>query len=122
MLLVLIRVHASGVFSPTLLDIAVPVGFAVLAWLMKGVNISGAITGGAVAFIFYAFAGWRLFVLLLVVFAITLAATKIGTAHKKTVEIRTSYVRSGSQVMANLFVPTAFLFLTDIVVTPYVAL
>ncbi|MCU1307366.1 MAG: putative rane protein [Acidobacteriaceae bacterium] len=122
MLLVLIRVHASGVFSPTLLDIAVPVGFAVFAWLLKGVDISGALTGGTVAFIFYAFAGWRLFVILLVVFVITLAATKIGTAHKRAVQIRTSYGRSGSQVMANLFVPTVFLLLPDIVVLPHVAL
>ncbi|MCU1310269.1 MAG: putative rane protein [Candidatus Angelobacter sp.] len=122
MLLVLIRVHAAPVFSPTLLDIAVPVGFALLAWLLKGVDISGALTGGAVAFIFYAFAAWRLFAVLLVVFVITLAATKIGTAHKRTVEIRASYGRSGSQVMANLFVPAVFLLLADIVITPYVAL
>jgi uncharacterized protein (TIGR00297 family) len=122
MLLVFMRLHAPRGHRPTLLEVAVPVSFAVVAWLMKGVNLSGALTGAAVAFIFYGFAGWRLFLLLFTVFAITLVATKIGTGHKKTVEIRTSCGRSGSQVMANLFVPTVSLLVADIVVLPYVAL
>jgi uncharacterized protein (TIGR00297 family) len=122
MLLVFVWEPISGGYRPTLLNIAVPVGFAVFAWLLKGVDVSGALTGGTVAFIFYGIAGERLFALLLVVFVITLAATKIGTAQKKTVEIRASYGRSGSQVMANLFVPTLFLLLADIVVTPNVAM
>jgi uncharacterized protein (TIGR00297 family) len=109
-------------YRPSLLSIAVPVAFAVIAWLLKGVNVTGAVAGAAVAFIFYGNGGWRLFLLLLIVFAITFIATKIATTKKKTVEIRKGFGRSGSQVMANLFVPTVFLLLADIVVVPYVAL
>jgi uncharacterized protein (TIGR00297 family) len=122
MLVVLFVALRGPGYSPSVLSIAVPVPFAVIAWLLKGVDFSGALTGAAVAFIFVAFGGWRMFLLLLVVFAITLVTTKVGTAKKKTAEIRASYGRSGSQVMANLFVPTLFLLLVGKVVGPYFAL
>ncbi|MFL6463475.1 MAG: DUF92 domain-containing protein, partial [Bryobacteraceae bacterium] len=109
-------------YRPSLLSIAVPVAFAAIAWLLQGVNLTGAIAGAAVAFIFYSNGGWQLFILLLIVFAITFVATKIGTAKKKTIEIRKGFGRSGSQVMANLFVAAAFLSIADVVIARYIAM
>src|SRR5689334_18049376 len=108
-------------YRPSLLSVAVPVAFAVIAWLLQGVNLTGAIVGAAVAFIFYSNGGWQLFLLLLIVFAITFIATKIGSAKKKTVEIRKGFGRSGSQVMANLFIAAAFLAISGVFVGAYVA-
>jgi uncharacterized protein (TIGR00297 family) len=76
--------------------------FAVAARIARGVNWSGALAGWAVAFVLAA-SGWRLFVVLLVVFAVTLAATRTGKRRK--LELRTAEApagRSAAQVMANL--------------------
>jgi uncharacterized protein (TIGR00297 family) len=117
LLIFFIRISPS---ETTLLNILVPAAFAIFAYLLKGVNISGSIAGAIVAFVFYAAGGWRLFVVLLSVFAITLIATKLGHAHKQTVD-RTGG-RSASQVMANLFVPTAVLLLSGKFIFSSVAL
>ena len=76
--------------------------FAVVAWLAHGVNGSGALAGSAIAFILAA-QDLRMFWLLLVVFALTFAATRAGKSRKR--ELRTAEAsdgRSAAQVMANL--------------------
>ncbi len=76
--------------------------FAVAARVSQGVDWSGALAGWAVAFVLAA-SGLRLFVILLLVFALTLAATRTGKRRKQ--ELRTAEApsgRSASQVMANL--------------------
>jgi uncharacterized protein (TIGR00297 family) len=76
--------------------------FAIAAHIARGVNWSGALAGWAVAFVLAA-SGWRLFVILLLVFAVTLAATRTGTRRKQ--ELRTAESptgRTAAQVMANL--------------------
>lgn len=93
-------------FPPTggrfLTALAITAGFAVLAWFAGGVNLSGALAGSAVAFIM-AVRDLRMFLALLVVFAVTLAATRVGYARKE--QLRTAEPaggRSAAQAMANL--------------------
>jgi uncharacterized protein (TIGR00297 family) len=76
--------------------------FAIAAHIARGVNWSGALAGWAVAFVLAA-SGLRLFVILLLVFAVTLAATLTGKRRKQ--ELRTAESptgRTAAQVMANL--------------------
>jgi uncharacterized protein (TIGR00297 family) len=82
--------------------LAITAGFAVLAWFAGGVNFSGALAGSAVAFIM-AVRDLRMFLALLVVFAVTLAATRVGNARKQ--QLRTAEPaggRTAAQAMANL--------------------
>ena len=82
--------------------LAITAGFAVLAWFAGGVNFSGALAGSAVAFIM-AVRDLRMFLALLVVFAVTLVATRIGYARKQ--QLRTAEPaggRTAAQAMANL--------------------
>ncbi|HEY2392119.1 MAG TPA: DUF92 domain-containing protein [Candidatus Angelobacter sp.] len=81
---------------------AITAGFALLAWLAGGVSLSGALAGSAVAFIM-AVRDLRMFLALIVVFAITLAATRVGYARKQ--QLRTAEPaggRTAAQAMANL--------------------
>jgi uncharacterized protein (TIGR00297 family) len=76
--------------------------FAVAAHLTRGVDWSGALAGWAVAFVL-AVTGLRLFGILLLVFAVTLAATRTGKRRK--LELRKAELptgRTAAQVMANL--------------------
>ena len=82
--------------------LAITAGFALLAWFAGGVNLSGALAGSAVAFIM-AIRDLRMFLALLVVFAVTLAATRVGHARKQ--QLRTAEPaggRTAAQAMANL--------------------
>lgn len=82
--------------------VAITAGFALLAWFAGGVNVSGAFAGSAVGFIM-AVRDLRLFVALLVVFAVTLLATRIGYARKQ--QLRAAEPpggRTAAQAMANL--------------------
>lgn len=82
--------------------LAITAVFALLAWFAGGVNISGALAGSAVAFIM-AIRDLRMFLALLVVFAVTLVATRIGYHRKQ--QLRTaepSGGRTAAQAMANL--------------------
>jgi len=82
--------------------IAITAGFASLAWFAGGVNLSGALAGSAVAFIM-AIRDLRMFLALLVVFAVTLAATRIGYARKQQLRIaEPAGGRTAAQAMANL--------------------
>ena len=82
--------------------LAITAGFAVLAWFAGGVNFNGAIAGSAVAFIM-AVRDLRMFLALLIVFAVTLLATRVGYARKQ--QLRTAEPaggRTAAQAMANL--------------------
>jgi uncharacterized protein (TIGR00297 family) len=82
--------------------LAITAGFALLAWLAGGVSLSGAMAGSAVAFIM-AIRDLRMFLALIVVFALTLAATRVGYARKQ--QLRTAEPaggRTAAQAMANL--------------------
>jgi uncharacterized protein (TIGR00297 family) len=85
-----------------LIALAITAVFALLAWLAGGVNVSGTLAGSAVAFIM-AVRDLRMFFALLVVFAVTLVATRIGYARKQ--QLRAAEPpggRTAAQAMANL--------------------
>jgi uncharacterized protein (TIGR00297 family) len=119
LVLLAVFVRISPGSETSLLKIGVPAAFAIFAFLLRGVNLSGALAGAVVAFIFYGIGGGRLFMVLLTVFAITLIATQAGSRQKQKLAERTGG-RSASQVMANLFVPT-FLLMADRLFVPAVA-
>ncbi len=82
--------------------LAITAIFALLAWFAGGVNLSGALAGSAVAFIM-AVRDLRMFLALLIVFAVTLVATRVGYARKQ--QLRTAEPaggRTAAQAMANL--------------------
>ncbi len=82
--------------------LAITAAFALMAWLAGGVSLSGALAGSAVAFIM-AIRDLRMFLALIVVFALTLAATRVGYARKQ--QLRTAEPaggRTAAQAMANL--------------------
>ena len=82
--------------------LAITAGFALLAWFAGGVNLSGALAGSAVAFIM-AVRDLRMFLALLVVFAVTLAATRVGYARKQQLRAaEPAGGRTAAQAMANL--------------------
>jgi uncharacterized protein (TIGR00297 family) len=97
--------HSSGPAAQKrrlLLAFGITVAFALAAWLARGVNASGALAGSAIAFVMAAH-DLRLFWVLLLVFAVTLAATRAGKSRKQ--ELKTEEAprgRSAAQVMANL--------------------
>ena len=81
---------------------ATTVAFAIGARMLRGVSTSGALAGAAVAFIFViARHDLLLFWVLLVVFLVTLAATRAGKSRKQEIKVAEGG-RSASQVMANL--------------------
>lgn len=86
--------------------------FAVTAWLLRGVDMLGAIAGGAIAFVFYAKGGWRIFVILVCVYVITLAATKFSASRNPSL-ITAPRGRTAVQVLANLLVPACLLLVTS---------
>ncbi len=81
---------------------AITLAFALLGWLSRGVNASGALAGAAVAFVLAA-RDLRMFWILLLVFTITFLATRIGGPRKRQLRVSEAPEgRSASQVMANL--------------------
>jgi uncharacterized protein (TIGR00297 family) len=83
-------------------SIAITLAFAIMGRLAHGVSTSGAIAGAAVAFLM-AMRDLRMFWILLLVFAVTLAATRLRGSRKKQLRVAESENgRSASQVMANL--------------------
>jgi uncharacterized protein (TIGR00297 family) len=77
--------------------------FAVLAWALRGVSISGAIAGGVVSFLIFVLVGRAAFVGLVLLFFLTWAATRFGYQRKQrlgTAEKKSG--RTASQVIANL--------------------
>ncbi|MBI2681608.1 MAG: DUF92 domain-containing protein [Acidobacteriales bacterium] len=99
-----------GPFYSIPVSAGVAIAFAVLAFLLRGVDLGGTCAGSVVAFIFLATGGLRLFGLLLVAFVITLGATWAGRMQRsgqRTAESTTG--RSALQVAANLLVATIIL-------------
>jgi uncharacterized protein (TIGR00297 family) len=89
--------------------LVVTVLFAVAGWASGGVTLSGAAAGLAVAFALYYCAGANGFVVLVVVFALTWVATRIGYARKQQLGIaeRRRGRRNAGQVLANIGVSGA---------------
>jgi uncharacterized protein (TIGR00297 family) len=88
--------------------LAVTAAFAIAARLLRGVSTSGALAGGLAALALYIGGGPGAFVVLLVVFSLTWASTRIGYAHKQrlgTAEKREG--RNSGQVLANIGVAAA---------------
>jgi len=82
--------------------LVITAGFAVLAWFAGGVSLSGAVAGSAVAFIM-AVRDLRMFLALLIVFSVTLVATRVGYARKQQLRAaEPSGGRTAAQAMANL--------------------
>lgn len=97
--------HANGPAAQKrrmLLALVITTAFAVVAWLARGVDAGGALAGSSIAFVL-ASRDLRIFAILLVVFAVTLSATRAGKSRKQ--ELHTaedSRGRTAAQVMANL--------------------
>ena len=99
--------------------VGITIAFAVVGRLARGVNTSGALAGGAVAFIL-ASRDLKLFWVLLAVFLVTLAATRLGRARKEGLRVAEAEIgRSASQVMSNLSIAAAVLVPTAL---PFAAL
>ena len=93
--------------SPKLLAIAVVVtaAFAVLARVLRGVNRTGAVAGGFACFLLFAAAGPAAFAALVVLFAITWAATRLGYQRKLALGVaERKEGRTAWQILANLAV------------------
>lgn len=87
-------------------------GFAVAAWLLRGVSASGAAAGALITAALYVSGGWRAFAALALVFVLTSAATKIGRQRKLQLGVaERSSGRTGSQVLANLSLAAMFALL-----------
>lgn len=85
--------------------IAVPLtlAFALAAWRLGAVSQSGAVAGGVIALVVWLAGGSASFAVLLVVFLLTLGATRFGYERKRrlgTAERRGG--RTAAQVVANL--------------------
>ncbi len=100
----------SAFFPPDLLTpAAVTALFAVLARLLRAVNTAGALAGAAVTFLIYATAGLGGFMVLLTVFIVTWACTRLGAARKQQLQLtRDARGRNAAQVLANAGVGAAF--------------
>jgi uncharacterized protein (TIGR00297 family) len=89
--------------------LGITIAFALVGRLARGVDTSGALAGGVIALILAA-EDLRLFWILLAVFLITLAATKLGGSRKKQLRVaEADRGRSAAQVMSNLYVGTLML-------------
>lgn len=101
----------------------VTTAFALGGWALRGVSASGAVAGWIVAFVVYAAGGWRMFLVLLGVFILTLAATYAGRRRKARLGIaETRGGRTAAQVGANLMVVAGALAVFPEGVTAAVAL
>jgi uncharacterized protein (TIGR00297 family) len=104
--LALLFMWLHGLGAPSLRDcflaLGITVAFALAGWLSHGVTASGALAGASVAVVMAA-TDLRLLGVLVVVFTVTFAATRLGSPRKE--QLRVAEPRSGrsaSQVMANL--------------------
>src|SRR5206468_3720421 len=89
-------------FIRVIIALAVTSAFAVVGRFARGVSWSGAAAGLAIAFIM-AVREPRIFGILLLIFVMTLAATRLGGVRKLQLKVRESEQgRNASQIMANL--------------------
>ena len=81
----------------------VTLGFALLARVLRGVTLSGAIAGGVACFLLFGGAGPPAFALLAALFAMTWASTRLGYRQKLALGLAERREgRNGWQVFANL--------------------
>ena len=83
--------------------LAVTVGFAILARLLRAVDISGAVAGVVITWLLFISAGPGAFAAVAAVFGLAFLTTRLGYRHKQflgTAERRGG--RTASQVLANL--------------------
>lgn len=98
--------------------LVVTLSFAVFAKLSGGVTYSGAAAGFLVTSLLFLSCGSVMFIAVLLVFVLTLAATRFGRIRKRSLAIaERSGGRDGAQVLANVGVSATFAALSAI--TPY---
>jgi len=101
----------SGVVDPNLqlgMAAAVTIFFAILGYISRGVTFSGALAGAVVSFALYGGAGPGAFTVLVIVFAITWLATRLGYRRKLILGTAEKEAgRTALQVLANLAVAGA---------------
>lgn len=91
----------------------ITVAFGVVAWLVRGVTISGALAGTLTAFLIYSALGWGGFITLLSVFAVTLICTRAGYQRKLRLGLAEERRgRNAGQVFANVLAAAAFAVLS----------
>jgi len=87
---------------------AVTLLFAILGYISRGVTLSGAVAGALVSFALYGGAGSGAFAVLVLVFAITWLATRLGYRRKQSLGTAEKEAgRTALQVLANLAVAGA---------------
>lgn len=102
--LALISPHADVDAWP-LLTRAIPIGLlinvpvAILIWRLKGLSLSGALTGALLGTVIYAGTGWRGWLILIVAFGAAWATSRAGLARKRVLGIDES--RSGRRGAAS---------------------
>jgi uncharacterized protein (TIGR00297 family) len=85
---------------------AVTLGFAILAYVLRGVNRSGAVAGGMACFALFAGAGPTAFATLGALFAMTWVSTQVGYRRKAALGLAERRDgRNAAQILANLGVP-----------------
>lgn len=93
------------------ITLATTLGFALAGRVARGVSTSGALAGAIIAFIL-AIRDLKMFFVLLIVFCVTLAATRAGSSRKQQLQLAEAKSgRSASQVLANLGVAALILAL-----------
>jgi uncharacterized protein (TIGR00297 family) len=86
-----------------LLAAGITAGFALLAYVLKGVTRSGAVAGAIVSFILTACGGFAALAVLVCVFVLTWIATRFGYARKQQLGMaERRHGRNALQVLANL--------------------
>lgn len=92
--------------------LASTLAFALAGWLLRAVSGSGALAGGAIAFVLWANGGSAAFLALVAVFVLTAGATRLGRARKVEMGLAESQGgRTAPQVVANLYPAALFLVL-----------
>ncbi|HVZ17393.1 MAG TPA: DUF92 domain-containing protein [Terriglobales bacterium] len=103
------ELHHDAVSDRVLPALVVTVAFGLLAWILRGVTISGALAGTLTAFVIYLGFGWSGFVTLIAVFVVTLISTRIGLSKKRQLGLAEGpHGRSAAQVLANLAAAAVF--------------
>src|ERR1043165_8885379 len=93
----------SSASHPIWVVVLVTVLFALLARTMRGVSFSGAVAGVVVCFVLYASAGVAAFIMLVLLFTLTWAATRLGYQRKQKLgTAEKGNGRTASQVLANI--------------------
>ena len=82
-----VAAHLAAHRGDLLAGLVLNVGLAVLAYLARGVTVSGAVWGTVLGTVLYALSGWRGFLMLLVFFVLGTAVTKLGYGRKATLGI-----------------------------------